>query len=178
MNNFYFQKIKNSLPPSKINRWHVLAHAPREWMDVCFCGSGYRLCVRAPLSMQCSPVGGVWRVDVSSGELQDLFGGTHTWIWIRFHVKQLRWQTVMRRVRRWRNVDFQLSWGRNKRFINNPQPKSFSVFTSSECDDMFTCHGPQPSQNRGRSAHICQKLIQIFITKSISFLFMHKQKQS
>lgn len=42
--------------------------------------------------------------------------------------------------------------------------------------NLFTCDRPQSSQNRGRSAHICQKLVEVLVTQSVPLLHDHQQK--
>lgn len=56
------------------------------------------------------PVGSLWGVDVASGKLQHFFGGAHTWVRVRLHMKQLWRQTVVRGLWSRGDVYLQLSY--------------------------------------------------------------------
>lgn len=47
---------------------------------------------------------------------------------------------------------------------------------SSHYFHLFTCDRPQATQNRGRSAHICQKLVEVLVAQSVPLLHDHQQK--
>lgn len=65
------------------------------------------------------PIGGMWGVHITSRELQHFLGWTNTWVWVRFYMKQFWWQTVMRQVWSWRDVNLQL--GCRSKWITDTQ---------------------------------------------------------
>lgn len=57
------------------------------------------------------PVCGVWHIDVSGRELQDLPGGAYPAVWVRFNLKKVRGQAIVGVLWSWRNVQLQLGCG-------------------------------------------------------------------
>lgn len=55
------------------------------------------------------PVCGIWHIDISGGELQDLPGGAYPAVWVRLNLEEVRGQTIMGVLWSWRNVQLQLS---------------------------------------------------------------------
>lgn len=55
------------------------------------------------------PVCGIWHIDISGGELQNLPGGAYPAVWVRLNLEEVRGQTIMGVLWSWRNVQLQLS---------------------------------------------------------------------
>lgn len=77
-----------------------------------------------------SPVGGVWSIYVTSRELQHVFGWANTQVRVRLHMKQFWRQTVMRQVRRWRDVNLQLGYGTKQIMDCRCRKKNLCINTS------------------------------------------------
>lgn len=55
------------------------------------------------------PVCGIWHIDISGGELQDLPSGAYPAVWVRLNLEEVRGQAIMGILRSWRNIQLQLS---------------------------------------------------------------------